>query len=121
MNDSGATAIFADAAILPAIEQARKEFKRDIGDDKVFTFTPGTKYKTVYDIMEDRGKAERFDGPDARATAWLCYSSGTTGLPKGVMTSHRNLVSEIQAINLAYPKLVPGKDKTLGVLPMSHM
>jgi long-subunit acyl-CoA synthetase (AMP-forming) len=33
---------------------------------------------------------------DPAATAYLCYSSGTTGLAKGVETSHHNITSQIQ-------------------------
>jgi acyl-CoA synthetase (AMP-forming)/AMP-acid ligase II len=40
----------------------------------------------------------RFTG-NVDDTAVLPYSSGTTGLPKGVMLSHRNLVSNIVQIN----------------------
>lgn len=114
--------MFVDAAILPAVQAARKGFKKQIGDDRIFTFTPGTKYKTIYEVMAaEKAAPQKFDGAEAQKTAWLCYSSGTTGLPKGVMTSHYNMTTEVQAINLVFPKLVPGQDSILGVLPMSHM
>ena len=76
-------------------------------------------YKSIHDIKGKRGKAERFE--DVHRTAWLCYSSGTTGLPKGVMTSHYNMTCELQALTVAYPDLKPEKDRILGVLPLSHM
>lgn len=78
-------------------------------------------HKALAELFGARGKAARFDGKDSRATAWLCYSSGTTGLPKGVMTSHHNLTSQLQAVNVAYERLHSGKDVVLGILPFSHI
>ncbi|KAJ8514441.1 hypothetical protein ONZ45_g7997 [Pleurotus djamor] len=64
---------------------------------------------------------ERFDGPDAQETALLCYSSGTTGKPKGVMTSHQNLTTLVDMVTVVFPPLVAGKDVMLGVLPFYHI
>ncbi|KAF7351417.1 4-coumarate--CoA ligase-like 7 [Mycena sanguinolenta] len=38
-------------------------------------------------------KEEPFEGAAAQETAYLCYSSGTTGNPKGVETTHQNITS----------------------------
>jgi long-chain acyl-CoA synthetase len=49
----------------------------------------------------------------------IIYTSGTTGRPKGVMLSHKNLVSNIKA---AISSLVLGeKHKALSFLPMCHI
>ena len=60
--------------------------------------------------------------------AFLVYSSGTTGLPKGVMLSHRNIVSNVQMLlvgeeqNLTWNGLEDGKgDRVLAFLPFFHI
>jgi acyl-CoA synthetase (AMP-forming)/AMP-acid ligase II len=51
--------------------------------------------------------------------AWLCYTSGTTGVPKGVMLSHKNIISNVKDTILSgYPN---GRNEiNLSLLPMSH-
>ncbi|EXJ95302.1 hypothetical protein A1O1_00422 [Capronia coronata CBS 617.96] len=54
--------------------------------------------------------------------AFLVYSSGTTGLPKGVMLSHRNIVADVLMVKGAVGKWYSsGRDKILGVLPFFHI
>ncbi|OJJ48220.1 hypothetical protein ASPZODRAFT_165133 [Penicilliopsis zonata CBS 506.65] len=70
-------------------------------------------------------------GEGSRRTAFLCYSSGTSGLPKGVMISHRNVIAntlQITAFEKDYRDSLrpPGvqSDVTeiaLGLLPQSHI
>ncbi|KAL3476724.1 hypothetical protein BJX99DRAFT_270263 [Aspergillus californicus] len=59
-------------------------------------------------------------GPDD--VAFLVYSSGTTGLPKGVMVSHWNVVADVvlQAA-IEGPHVDWKKDRTLAVLPTYHI
>ncbi|EAU91467.1 AMP binding protein [Coprinopsis cinerea okayama7 len=64
---------------------------------------------------------EKFDGELANETAYLCYSSGTTGKPKGVETTHRNLTSVLDQVRPAFPPLDSNTDKVLGVLPFYHI
>ena len=62
-------------------------------------------------LVEERGR-ER----DALAT--IMYTSGTTGRPKGVMLSHRNILFDAHAALLTCP--VAGTDTMLSFLPLSH-
>jgi acyl-CoA synthetase (AMP-forming)/AMP-acid ligase II len=50
----------------------------------------------------------------------LPYSSGTTGLPKGVMLTHRNLVANILQIDRA-SHYIDGEDTTIAFLPFFHI
>lgn len=47
------------------------------------------------------------------------WSSGTTGLPKAVELSHRNVVAMLLALQ-AIPDLYDGPKRTLGCLPFFH-
>jgi long-chain acyl-CoA synthetase len=51
--------------------------------------------------------------------ATILYTSGTTGIPKGVMLSHRNIVSNIKAVMAIAP--IDSDTVTVSFLPLSHI
>ncbi|MBF6076369.1 long-chain-fatty-acid--CoA ligase [Nocardia beijingensis] len=57
--------------------------------------------------------------PDADDTAWLVYTSGTTGMPKGVMISHRNLLTGITSSALHWE--LPEDTVFLFCFPLCHV
>lgn len=64
-------------------------------------------------VSHDRSPAKGSD------LATIVYTSGTTGKPKGVMLSHRNILSNVQSGLAAYD--VYPEDVFLSFLPLSHM
>ncbi|KAJ6454454.1 AMP binding protein [Mycena vitilis] len=64
-------------------------------------------------------KEETFEGAAAHETVYLCYSSGTTGKPKGVETTHQNMTTQADIIR-GFP-FPPGEASMLGVLPFYHI
>jgi len=55
-------------------------------------------------------------GPETLAT--VIFSSGSTGIPKGVMLTHRNVLSNIASVNQAFE--LTSSDLMLGILPFFH-
>ncbi|KXX76423.1 4-coumarate--CoA ligase-like 7 [Madurella mycetomatis] len=62
-------------------------------------------------------------GQGRRQAAYLCYSSGTSGPPKGVMISHRNIIANVIQMTLYESTFLSRShpDVILGVLPQSHI
>ena len=51
--------------------------------------------------------------------ATICFTSGTSGRPKGVMLSHRNILANVEACRET--RMARGDDMFLSILPLSHM
>ena len=67
-------------------------------------------------------QAPGFDYPDVdeRSGASLCYTSGTTGNPKGVLYSHRSTMLHTLALCMADAIGLSARDRVLPVVPMFH-
>ncbi len=71
-------------------------------------------------IKEGRDKPAKNSAPKPDDLATICYTSGTTGTPKGAMLTHRNLISCAAAT--AFRGIVITKDDVhISYLPLAHM
>ncbi|RDD89591.1 long-chain fatty acid--CoA ligase [Streptomyces parvulus] len=69
------------------------------------------------------GKPTTYDWPelDERSAAAMCYTSGTTGDPKGVVYSHRSIYLHSMQVNMAQSMGLTDEDTSLVVVPQFHV
>jgi long-chain acyl-CoA synthetase len=118
VQHSGARAIMVDESFRPAIDKLRGELPEVhrfiyLGDNAPDGYTAYEK------VLLDG--SPRFEGPDPAEgdLVGLFYTSGTTGEPKGVMLSHRNIVANVDHSSRVYqPK---SDDIYLHAAPTFHL
>ena len=112
INDAGGEALFFDADMLPMVEELAPNLSRirhyivlEAPEDMPQSALPLESYEAWLE-----GEPETFDWPsfEERTASTICYTSGTTGRPKGVVYSHRSTF--LQTMTLA----------NLGWLPVPH-
>jgi long-chain acyl-CoA synthetase len=74
----------------------------EIGDGVDYVFDLNGGYESLIAGAEP-AHADAFGEPDEEAVAGLFYTGGTTGAPKGVMLSHRNLVANAMHFAVCWP------------------
>ncbi len=75
-------------------------------------------YEDLIDAQDDHYEWPQFDEQKASS---LCYTSGTTGNPKGALYSHRSTILHTFAIALPDTLNLSARDSVLPVVPMFHV
>jgi fatty-acyl-CoA synthase len=71
-------------------------------------------------LLAEQAAAYPWPELDEHAPAGICFTSGTTGAPKGVVYTHRALVLHALTMAAFDPYALPGRDRVLAVVPMFH-
>ena len=90
-----------------------------VGIDQLFVVGEARGVTPFGALFDAGGSAPTAQPAAARDLAVLPYSSGTTGFPKGVMLTHRNLVANL--IQTATVHHVVAADRIIAVLPFFHI
>ena len=115
---AGLTAVPMNAKLHP------KEFAYILENSgaKLCFVTPDLQAAVPHGLTPAEALGESEDAPadvDPDDVAWLFYTSGTTGVPKGAMLTHRNMLFQTHAYFADIDKLAPG-DTALHPAPLSH-
>lgn len=146
MKDSGAIAIIALDLLYPRIAKIKSETKLEhiivtaIKDylpfpkNIIYPFIQKKQSGMVVNVKHEGNqhlflKIMAYSTAEKIATdldfendlALLQYTGGTTGKPKGVMLTHKNLIANATACDVWLYKMKKGEEKILGILPFFHV
>jgi len=135
VNHAEDRVIFVDESLVPALAKLAPTFQTvtryvvmggaEVGEETLAQLPGAVRYEDLLAGSDADGRwgSEPFDYPelDERQAAALCYTSGTTGNPKGVLYSHRS-ISLHSTVTLAKDGTgLSRADRILAVVPMFHV
>jgi 4-coumarate--CoA ligase len=117
LRDSGATVLFTISPMLPQAKAAAAAV--GIADDHLIVIDGAPGHPSLADLLDERAAPPTVSFDPATHLAVLPYSSGTTGLAKGVQLSHTNLVANVVQCRAVLD--VERDDRVLALLPFFHI
>lgn len=119
--------LFYDATFAPFIPKLRPKLPKDMrcvamADREHMPAVEGLEDSLCYEDLL-AAASDTFEWPefDENAAAGLCYTSGTTGEPKGALYSHRSHVLHALFVVASMPKLFHSGARILPVVPLFHV
>ena len=117
LTDSKATMLITVSALLPAAKEAAAAV--GISDDRLIVLDGADGHPSADDLLDAGVAAPTVSFDPAIHLAVLPYSSGTTGNPKGVMLTHRNLVANVAQTRPVQD--VQPDDVVIAIMPFFHI
>ncbi|XP_031566165.1 probable 4-coumarate--CoA ligase 3 [Actinia tenebrosa] len=120
LKDSGAAYIVTIPQLVEKVNNAAKK----VGIKEVFVFGEAEGFESFSNLVlsDDGSRFQIYDPVDWKdEVVFLPYSSGTTGLPKGVMLTHYNMIAHTSmATHVSFLSVPESGGVMLGLLPMFH-
>jgi fatty-acyl-CoA synthase len=114
--------VFVDDSVVPLLEKVAHTFETVehyvvMGDGDAGSLPNAIRYE---ELLAEQPAGFDYPEIDDRAAAGLCYTSGTTGNPKGVLYSHRSQILHSFGTCLADAMGLQEADRVLPIVPMFH-
>ncbi len=126
--DAGDAVLFVDVSFVPLIEALAPRIAvrhvvmmTDAANMPEVKLAPGMALHCYETLLAEMGEDYEWPDFDELTAAGLCYTSGTTGRPKGVLYSHRSTVLHAYAVNMADVFGLRSTDRVMPVVPMFHV
>ncbi|WP_068271959.1 long-chain fatty acid--CoA ligase [Aldersonia kunmingensis] len=118
--------VIVDASLIPLFGKYLPELKtvRHVlvanGDASALEAPAGVEVHSYEEVLAAQPSEYDYPIVDERAAAAMCYTSGTTGDPKGVSYSHRSMWLHSMQVCTTNGMALSNEDKTLAIVPMFH-
>ena len=122
INHAGDSVVLVDASLLPVLLKVRSQLTTVKHVIVMNDGAPpaGEGLLDYEKLLADAPEGFAWPELEEQEAAALCYTSGTTGNPKGVLYSHRSLVLHTLGISLSGSFQITERDVLLPVVPMFH-
>ena len=121
INHAADRLLFLDTTFVPLVERLAPHFPKDC---RIVLLSEAGTSLPVLGVYDDwiADQSEQFEWPefDERTAASLCYTSGTTGNPKGALYSHRSTVLHAYGASLPDAMPISARDTVCPVVPLFH-
>ena len=122
VNHAEDRVILVEDSLIPVLEKLAPTFESVehyvvIGDGDAGELPRALRYE---DLLDAQSPGYDFPALDDRQAAGLCYTSGTTGNPKGVLYSHRSNILHALGQCMVDSIGVSADDRVMPVVPMFH-
>lgn len=125
INHAQDKVIFVDGTLLPLLEKVADDIREMV--QHIVLFNVDQEVETAFehvlyyeDLMAQASEDFAWKSTDENMAMGLCYTSGTTGHPKGVLYSHRSMFLHTYGENQANALALTERDTVLAVVPQFH-
>ena len=111
--------VIAELPLLKKIVVMDRKGMRAYTDPRILSFGEVEAIGAEHERNHPRLFREMAEPTSANEVAFLIYTSGTTGFPKGAMISHRNILSQVEALSMRRGSVCP--TTVVSYLPLCHV
>ena len=125
INHAKDKVIFVDLAFVQIIESVRDSLSQDIQivvlTEKKYMPEISLKMECYEELLLNKPQIFKWPDFEENTAASLCYTSGTTGEPKGTLYTHRSTVLHAMMISISLSDALKEGKKVLPVVPLFHV